>query len=115
MKKFTIVRMPAIVAIAMIVVSCATKSENIEVANVSTAGYQPMSCDKLFYEARRVTNLAIIRSGMQDDKAGNDAIALGISAVLFWPALLLIEGDKKTAAEISRYKGELDAIEKVSS
>ena len=49
---------------------------------------------------------------MQDAKATSDALATGVGVVLFWPALFLIKGDSTTAAELSRLKGEKEAIER---
>jgi hypothetical protein len=52
--------------------------------------------------------------GSQDAKARNDAVATGVGLVLFWPALFFIKGDSTTAAEVSRLKGEMEAIEQAS-
>lgn len=50
-----------------------------------------------------------------DKKAGNDAAQMGIGLVLFWPALFFLEGgDGPEAAEYSRLKGEMQALEKVA-
>lgn len=47
-------------------------------------------------------------------KATSDAVATTVSVVIFWPALFFIGGDDATTAELSRLKGEMDAIERVS-
>ena len=39
---------------------------------------------------------------------------MGVGLVLFWPALFFIKGDKQSAAELARLKGELDAIQQAS-
>lgn len=50
-----------------------------------------------------------------DKKAGDDAVQMGIGLVLFWPALFFLEGgDGPEAAEYSRLKGEMQALEKVA-
>ena len=46
----------------------------------------------------------------QDDVAENDAVAMGVGMVLFWPALFFIESDDHSA-EVARLKGEVEAIE----
>jgi len=33
---------------------------------------------------------------------------------VFWPAAFFIKGDKETAAQLARLKGELEALEKIS-
>lgn len=52
--------------------------------------------------------------GVQDKKASNDAAAATVGAILFWPALFLIKGDSETSAEVSRLKGEMEALEQAS-
>lgn len=52
--------------------------------------------------------------GAQDKKAENDAAAMAVGMILFWPALFFIKGDSETAAEVSRLKGEMEAIEQAS-
>lgn len=99
---------------AMVLTSCATKSNKIEAAYVSTVGYQSYSCDQLGAEAQRVSSRAAELAGQQNQRAKKDALVVGVSLVLFWPAALLVKGDNASAAEISRMKGEMNAIEEVS-
>lgn len=104
-----------IAAIAAITLaSCATKSKEIEAAYVSPIGYEAYTCDQLGLEAQRVSDRAGQLSGQQDNQAKKDAVAVGVSLILFWPAAFLVKGDNATAAEISRMKGEMNAIEQVS-
>jgi hypothetical protein len=58
-----------------------------------------------------VSARAAAASGAQNQKANNDAIATGVGAVLFWPALFLIKGDATSAQEVAQLKGDMDAIE----
>lgn len=53
-------------------------------------------------------------AGIQDSKSTNDAVAMGVGLVLFWPSLFFIKGDGQTAAELSRLRGEFEALEQVS-
>lgn len=96
------------------VAGCASKSEDIAAAYVSPIQYQNYSCAQISEEAARISARAAQVSGTQDSKASNDAVATGVGVVLFWPALFLIKGDSTTAAELSRLKGEMEAIEQVS-
>ena len=47
-------------------------------------------------------------------KATSDAVATGVGVVPFWPVLFMVKGDGTTAAELSRLKGEMEAIEVVN-
>jgi len=62
----------------------------------------------------RVSAKASEVTGVQNQKANNDAVATGVALVLFWPAAFFISGDKRTAAELGRLKGELETLERVS-
>ena len=82
--------------VCTVLAGCATRADNIAPAYVSTVGYQGLSCKQL---------------SLQDQKATGDAVATGVALVVFWPALFLIRGDGTQAAEVSRLKGEMQAIE----
>jgi hypothetical protein len=76
--------------------------------------YASYSCPQLREEATRISTRAVQATGQQDSKATSDAVATGVGIILFWPALLFIKGDNTTAAELSRLKGEMEAIEQTS-
>ena len=99
---------------ALMVSACASRSENISAAYVSPMAYASYSCPQLREEASRVSSRAIQVSGAQDSKATGDAVATGVGVILFWPALFLIKGDSTTSAEVTRLKGEREAIEQTS-
>ncbi len=49
----------------------------------------------------------------QNDIATNDAVAMGVGLILFWPALFFIDSDDR-AEEVGRLKGEVKALEQAS-
>ena len=98
----------------VVVSACADKSANVAASYVSPMQYQNYSCGQLAQEANRVTARAAQLSGVQDKNASNDAVATGVALVVFWPAAFFIGGNKETKAELSRLKGELEAIESAS-
>lgn len=102
------------VALAAALSSCASKPKDIEAAYVSSTLYESLSCDRLREEATAVSARAIAASGVQQKKADNDAVAVGVGLVIFWPALFFAKGDGASAAEVSRLKGEMKAIETAS-
>ena len=105
----------ALVAVLpLFLAGCATNPNNIAAAYVSPVPYQAMSCDQLRGEAARVSSAAAVASGAQKAQANNDAVAMGVSLVLFWPAIFFVGGDKGNAAEVSRLKGEMNAIEQAN-
>lgn len=93
---------------------CASSADNIGAAYVSPTLYANLNCAQLREEAMRVSSRAAQVAGVQNQKATNDAVATTVGVVLFWPALFFIKGDSTTAAELSRLKGEMDAIEQAN-
>lgn len=93
---------------------CAQKAADVAPSYVSPLAYQSYSCNQLVQEANRVSAKVGELSGVQNKKASDDAVATGVALVVFWPAAFFIKGDKQTAAELGRLKGELEALEKTS-
>jgi hypothetical protein len=104
----------AVAIAAAMVTSCASKAKDIKASYVSSTLYESLSCAQLREEAMNVSNRAIVASGEQDKQAGNDAAAVTVGMVIFWPAIFFAKGDGASAAEVSRLKGEMQAIEKAS-
>lgn len=94
--------------------ACADKAEQIGASYVSPMQFQSMNCQQLASEAHGTSQRAQVAFAAQDKRASNDAVAVGVGTVLFWPALFLIKGDGAHAAEVSRLKGEMQAIEAVN-
>jgi hypothetical protein len=100
---------------AVMLSGCATSPKNIEAAYVSPLPYQNLTCEQLQDEAARVSAAAAVATGQQTEQANKDAVAMGVGMIVFWPALFFIGGDKSNAAEVSRLRGEMKAIEDVST
>jgi hypothetical protein len=106
---------PAAAALAALALAgCASKSSDIAAAYVSPLQYDSFSCHQLAEEAQRVSARASVAAGAQDSQSTKDAVATTAAVIIFWPAAFLVGGDKQTAAELARLKGEMEAIEQVS-
>ena len=92
------------------VTGCATQSDEIPASYVSSIKYNSYSCSQLEQEYSRLISRSQSTNRRQDDIAGNDAVAMGVGLVLFWPALFFIDNDDHKE-EVARLKGELDAVE----
>ncbi|HUH23634.1 MAG TPA: hypothetical protein VLZ51_06195, partial [Brevundimonas sp.] len=53
-------------------------------------------------------------TGQQRKQANNDAIAMGVGLVLFWPALFFLAGGNDKKEELGRLKGEYDALQQAA-
>ncbi len=107
-------RMFVLLGCAATMAGCASRSENVNAAYVSPNAYQSYSCDQIRAEAARVSSRAAAATGTQNSKATSDAVTTGVAVVLFWPAAFFIKGDGAGAAELSRLKGEMEALEQAS-
>ncbi len=94
-------------------IGCAPSAKNIQASYVSPLQYEDYSCRQIRAELARVTRKVHEVSGVQDDHASKDSAALGVGLVLFWPALFFMPGEDR-AEELSRLKGEYEAIEQVA-
>lgn len=91
---------------------CASHSHELQTSHVSPAVYKSLDCNELHAEmnltASRITDLVQIIDKKASDDEGQTAVGL----ILFWPALFFLEGgDGPEAAEYSRLKGEMNALE----
>jgi hypothetical protein len=98
----------------LLVAGCATSPKDIEAAYVSPVPYQAMTCQQLGQEAQRVSAAAAAATGQQQSQANKDAVAMGVSLIVFWPAIFFVGGDKTNAAQVAELKGEMSAIQQVS-
>ncbi|WP_299202256.1 hypothetical protein [uncultured Amphritea sp.] len=108
---------PALTALcfSVLVSGCASNSRELEAAHVSTAGYKGLSCPELHAELQSSINIVHELAGVLDEKAEGDKAQMAIGMILFWPALFALEGgDGAEAAEFSRVKGEINAMENVA-
>ena len=103
-----------VVVAAMMVASCAQQPKDIAPSYVSPLLYENLTCEQLAMEGQRVSARAAEATGTQQQKASNDAVAMGVGLVLFWPALFFIKGDSQTAGEVARLRGEMDAIQQAA-
>lgn len=101
------------VAASLLLSSCATSSKNVSAQYVSPLQYQSYSCNQIRMELQRVGRRVNEVAGIQDKEAADDAVALGVGLVLFWPALFFMIGPDKEA-ELSRLKGEYEALEQAA-
>lgn len=111
MKKVTVTVM--LISFLMVPLGCSTAPDKISSSYVSPLQYQHFTCDQVGGELLRVNRKIMEITGQQQKEARKDAIAMGVGLVLFWPALFFLMGDDKKA-ELSRMKGEYDALEQVA-
>jgi hypothetical protein len=101
-------------AFAVALSGCAQNASEISTTYVSPLQYQSYTCNQIAQEATRVSNRVSQLTGVQNQRASGDAAAMVVSAIIFWPALFFIRGDDENAAELSRLKGEFEALQQAA-
>ena len=94
-----------------ILTACATAGTDVASSYVSPMQYANYDCDQLRAESMRISGRVNQLTGRLDEAASNDKAIAGVGMILFWPALFALGGTKQQEAELSRLKGEYDAIE----
>ena len=103
-------RIVGAVLVAAILSGCATNPDHISAQYVSPIQYQNFSCDQIGAELARVSSRVDEVTGQQRKKATDDAIAVGVGIVIFWPALFFLAMGQDKKDELGRLKGEYDAL-----
>ena len=98
---------------AVLLGGCATHPDKIAAQSVSRYQYRDYDCDDIALELERVSQrVGEIYAQLKKD-ADNDAWQMGVGLILFWPALLALEGgDGPHAQEYARLKGEYEVMQK---
>lgn len=100
-----------VVALAgALVAGCAPQPDSITGTYVSPATYSSYSCRSIVDERNRVVQKVNELTGVQKKKADNDAVAMGVGMVLFWPALFFLGSGSDVEPQLAAMKGNYDAL-----
>lgn len=94
---------------------CATAGKNVATTYVSPIQYSNYDCDQIRQELVRINGRVNQLSGRLDEAASNDIALAGVGLILFWPALFALGGTKQQEADLSRLKGEYEALQTAST
>jgi hypothetical protein len=109
MRRFT-----CVVAAIVLLPGCASGPGKIATTYISPLQYNAYDGEQLAGELERVNVRISELEGRLQKKADGDTLKTTIGVVLFWPALLLLDGNGPEAQEYARLKGERDALEKIA-
>lgn len=101
-------------ALALACGACAKRADKVAPSYVSPLVYDNFDCSQLAAEGARLSVTASKLAGVQDKQAKNDAVAMGVGLVLFWPSLFFIKGGKKNEAELAQVRGQMNALEQAA-
>lgn len=102
-------------AVTLVLGGCASQPDELPTSYVSPLKYKDHDCDQIVMEMDQVSQRTNELYSRLTKKADHDAAQMGIGLLLFWPALLFLEGgDGPEAAEYSTLKGEYSALHSVA-
>lgn len=100
-----------IAPVALLLSACASSPDKIEAAYVSPLKYKDYDCDQIAMEMDHVERRTNELYARLKKESSADKWQMGIGLVLFWPALLGLEGgDGPEATEYAQLKGEYEAL-----
>jgi hypothetical protein len=92
--------------------ACASQPEKIQATYISPNEYSGLSCEELEDEMRGLSSRVSMLTGQLKEEANSDNMQMGVGLLLFWPALLFLEGgDGAQASEYALLKGKYEAVE----
>lgn len=103
------------VSIIGLLAGCATAGKDVVATYVSPVQYSNYDCEQLRAELIRINSRVNQMTGRLDSAASNDAAIMGVGMILFWPALFALGGTKQQEAELSRLKGEYEALQSAAN
>jgi hypothetical protein len=104
-------RRPVAAGLCLSLAACASSPDSISARYVSPATYQTWSCEQLFEEKRRIHAEVARVADLQRENANADAVLLTVGVIIFWPALIGMAATKDRKEDLSRLKGEFEAVD----
>ena len=95
---------------AALVAGCATRAADVAPAAASALEFSTWDCNRIDDERDAVQQRATELAWTVDERVANNIGALGVGAVVFWPAMLALRGDGPEAADLARLKGRHEAL-----
>ena len=104
-----------ILAIPILISSCASPPDEIARAYVSPLQYQNYDCEQISIEKANVERQVNDLYSNLKSKAETDQSQMGLGVILLWPLLFTLEGGDGVAAnEYSLMKGQYKALQTAS-
>jgi hypothetical protein len=101
----------ALVVLLVAASGCAPHPDNIETRVVAADAYQGKSCDQLYEEKARLTGEVERVAGLQRENANTAAAITAVGVIIAWPLLLGLAATKDRQEELSKLRGEYDAVD----
>ena len=111
MKKRTV----SLLLIGVMITGCASKPEDIAAVAYPDEAYASLSCEEIGLERLRIKDSVLEAPGQQRSERRADQAWGWTGAILFAPALFMMDGNEETATRLAVLKGQYESIERVSA
>jgi len=92
--------------------ACASSPDKMQSSYVSPMKYSDFTCKQIGMESENTSRRIQVLYNTLKKEADTDKWQMGVGLLVFWPALVFVEGgDGAEAAEYSRLKGEFEALQ----
>lgn len=98
-----------------VVSGCATKAADVQSSYVSSSTYARLTCRQIVAEKEAIAGEVSRVSHAQNEQRKKDQIATGVGIVVFWPALIYNAAVGDERENLSRLKGEYEALDRAAS
>ena len=97
----------------LIIAGCSTsqKASEVNPTRISIAPYLKMDCKALATEQTSLVKEAEILGALVDQEYSSDKNTELVAWVLFTPAILLVDGNAESAAQLASIQGQLEAVQ----
>ena len=103
-----------LILLSLFLFSCASQPEEIEVTYIPSGTFINLNCQQIDVAIRQKTSRLQVLYQKLSEKRKSDQTKASVGAILFFPALFLLEGDDSPEArEYSSLRGELEALKDV--
>ncbi|MDC1478362.1 hypothetical protein N8214_03015 [Pseudomonadales bacterium] len=104
-----------LLGILIVVGGCASKPEDIQAVAYPDEAYANLSCEQIAAERMDIQDKVLDATGKQKAERKSDVAWGWTGALLFAPALLMMDGNEETATRLAILKGQYESIERVSA
>jgi hypothetical protein len=105
----------ALTIVVLFISSCASKPEDISSIYYPNSAYTAMDCGTLSIEMNRIQDSVLQATGQQRKDRKKDQAWGWTGAILFAPALLLMDGNDENATRLASLKGQFEAVNRVAA
>lgn len=94
---------------------CASKPEEIQAVAYPDEAYANFSCEQLSSERMEIQDKVLDATGQQRADRKRDVAWGWTGAILFAPALFMMDGNEENATRLAILKGQYESVERVSA